>query len=338
MFLAGNVVFADVLTTPNGRSKGCGIVEYATHEEAQKAVEKLSNLELEGRQIYVREDREVEPKFNARPGVPPVAGAGRPVSSTPEGAQIFVTNLPYSIRWQELKDFFAQSGEVIRAEVQQNHMGRSKGCGTVLFADPAVAEIAIQTLNGTDLGGRNIEVREDRFVKRQFGGAGGFPARGGRGGASYKSSRFPPKQYADLKPNPFTDGASGNGEPSETVFISNLPWATTDNDLVELAQTVGHVVHAEIQLEPSGRSAGSGVVKFDSVATAQIAIDRFVGYEYGNRALGLSFVAYAPVQAHVAPAAAAVAPSPAAPAAVSAVPAAAASAAPIPALSTEPSV
>lgn len=318
--LAGNVVFADVLTTPTGRSKGCGIVEYSTREEAQKAVEKLSNLELDGRQIYVREDREAEPKFNnntTRPGGAP--SNGRPAAAAaPEGAQVFVNNLPYSVGWQELKDLFYQAGDVVRADVQSNHLGRSKGCGTVLFANPQDAENAIAKLNGFLLGGRNIEVREDRFAKRGFGG----PSFSTRGARPPRASRFPPKQYADVKPNPFTDGASGNGEPSETIFVANLPWATTDSDLVDLFITVGQVERAEIQLEPSGRSAGAGVVKFDNAATAELAINKFQGYEYGQRALTLSFVNYPSAPIPTAPAAAAAA------AAVPVAPAAPAAAAP----------
>jgi hypothetical protein len=60
---AGEVLFADVLLLPNGMSKGCGIVEYATREQAQAAVATLSNQNLMGRLVYVREDREAEPRF-----------------------------------------------------------------------------------------------------------------------------------------------------------------------------------------------------------------------------------------------------------------------------------
>lgn len=52
---AGQVLYADVLELPNGMSKGCGIVEYATKDEAQNAINTLSNRSLMGRLIYVRE-------------------------------------------------------------------------------------------------------------------------------------------------------------------------------------------------------------------------------------------------------------------------------------------
>lgn len=286
-------------------------------------------MELDGRQIYVREDRETEPAFNQNPTRPIPSSRPAPIPAA-ENAQVFVNNLPYSVGWQELKDLFFQAGSVVRADVQSNHQGRSKGCGTVLFASAEDAQNAIATLNGHELGGRNIEVREDRFPKRAYGGApGGFATRGAR---PPRPQRFPAKQYPNAKPNPFTDGAYGNGEPSQTIYVSNLPWATTDSDLVDLFITVGQVERAEIQLEPSGRSAGAGVVKFDNAETAEVAISKFQGYEYGQRPLVLSFVTYpAPSATPTAPAAVAGAAPGSVPVAPASVVAAAAAAAPVPA-------
>lgn len=56
---AGNVLHADVMTEDGStRSKGYGFVEFASDEEAQHAIDMLNDSELEGRKIYVREDRE----------------------------------------------------------------------------------------------------------------------------------------------------------------------------------------------------------------------------------------------------------------------------------------
>lgn len=55
---AGNVTRADVLRGSDNRSRGCGIVEYETVEEAQNAIDTLSDTMLMGRPIFVREDRE----------------------------------------------------------------------------------------------------------------------------------------------------------------------------------------------------------------------------------------------------------------------------------------
>lgn len=56
--LGGHVVRADVMTDLDGRSKGCGIVEYASPMEAKDAIVRLNNTELLGRPVHIREDRE----------------------------------------------------------------------------------------------------------------------------------------------------------------------------------------------------------------------------------------------------------------------------------------
>jgi RNA recognition motif-containing protein len=55
MRTAGEVVRADIFQTPDGRSKGCGVVEYAVLSEAQKAIKQLHGTRLDGREINVRE-------------------------------------------------------------------------------------------------------------------------------------------------------------------------------------------------------------------------------------------------------------------------------------------
>ena len=54
--------------------------------------------------------------------------------------------------------------------------------------------------------------------------------------------------------------------------VIQLPWSTSNEDLVELFTTIGTVDRAEIQYEPNGRSRGTGVVKFDTRENAETAI------------------------------------------------------------------
>lgn len=75
--------------------------------------------------------------------------------------------------------------------------------------------------------------------------------------------------------------------------MSQLPWSTSNEDLVELFTTIGKVSKAEIQYEPNGRSRGTGVVQFESQEDASTAIAKFSGYQYGGRPLGLAYVKYA---------------------------------------------
>merc|ERR1719491_19421 len=52
---AGNVDRAEVLSAPDGRSKGCGIVVYQEHRDTQRAMRELQDSMLDGRPIFVRE-------------------------------------------------------------------------------------------------------------------------------------------------------------------------------------------------------------------------------------------------------------------------------------------
>ena len=54
----GEVVHAEVMSGADGRSKGCGLVEFKKPAEAQRAIQELNDSELMGRVIFVREDRE----------------------------------------------------------------------------------------------------------------------------------------------------------------------------------------------------------------------------------------------------------------------------------------
>ena len=55
-----------------------------------------------------------------------------------------------------------------------------------------------------------------------------------------------------------------------------LPWSTSNEDLVDLFTTIGKVERAEIQYEPNGRSRGTGVVEFDSGDNAEEAISKLL--------------------------------------------------------------
>jgi len=61
----GNVTSANVITDRyTGKSKGFGFVEFATPEEAKKAMDELNGKELDGRTINVSEARPQQPREN----------------------------------------------------------------------------------------------------------------------------------------------------------------------------------------------------------------------------------------------------------------------------------
>ncbi len=94
--------------------------------------------------------------------------------------KLFVGSLPFATKEEELKDFFSQVGTVESAAVIIDKMtGRSKGFGFVEMSSDEEAQKAVDTLNGADLGGRNIVVniarpKEDRPRTGFGGGRGGY--------------------------------------------------------------------------------------------------------------------------------------------------------------------
>ena len=76
---------------------------------------------------------------------------------------IYVGNLPYSITGEDLRNLFSQYGEVADAKViSDKYSGKSKGFGFVQMDDNSTAEQAIESLNDSDLQGRNIKVNQAR--------------------------------------------------------------------------------------------------------------------------------------------------------------------------------
>jgi hypothetical protein len=103
------------------------------------------------------------------------------------GNKLYVGNLPYAVRDQDLEQAFSQFGAVTSAKVMmERDTGRSKGFGFVEMGSDAEAQQAINGMNGQSLGGRSIVVNEARPMEprppRSGGGFGGGGGGGGYGG------------------------------------------------------------------------------------------------------------------------------------------------------------
>ncbi|WP_397412519.1 RNA recognition motif domain-containing protein [Polaromonas sp.] len=106
------------------------------------------------------------------------------------GNKLYVGNLPYSVRDEDLQQSFGQFGAVTSAKVMmERDTGRSKGFGFVEMGSDAEAQAAIAGMNGQPLGGRSVVVNEARPMEARpprtgggFGGGGGGGYGGGGGG------------------------------------------------------------------------------------------------------------------------------------------------------------
>lgn len=76
---------------------------------------------------------------------------------------IYVQNLNYSLKEEELRDLFTPFGEVSSVKIIKDKVtGRARGFGFVEMPNDSEAENAIRDLNGVDVKGRNIQVNEAR--------------------------------------------------------------------------------------------------------------------------------------------------------------------------------
>ncbi|CCE88799.1 Piso0_001581 [Millerozyma farinosa CBS 7064] len=276
------LIKADIVTS-RGRSRGMATVEFSNKEDVAKAISKFDHYEFLGREIFVRQDypppsdkrKDDSPRedsfskgYNERNSRSAVSTRDQPPVPKP-GTEIFVGNLPFSINWQALKDLMREAGEVVRADVRTDNWGKSRGFGTVVFNTEEEAAKAVEYFQGYEIEGRRLDTRPGRK-------------------SNYADDENEAQQALPSNTD-FTDNVVGEGDRSNTIFASNLPWATNEDDLYELFETIGKVSRAELQLNEKGKPSGNAVIQFEQEENADIAIANLDNYNYGGRDLKITY-------------------------------------------------
>mmetsp|Transcript_17879 Transcript_17879/g.33253 ORF Transcript_17879/g.33253 Transcript_17879/m.33253 type:complete len:187 (-) Transcript_17879:203-763(-) len=143
------------------RSKGFALV---TVNDGPGAISNLHDTEFQGRKMIVREDRgpgrkkERPPRRSGGGGGGGAPQDGAPAAPPAPCDTIYVSNLPWSVDSEELGTRFPGHS---KCEVVTGWDGRSRGYGLVTYGSADAAQKAIDEMNGTDVGGRNIVVRFD---------------------------------------------------------------------------------------------------------------------------------------------------------------------------------
>lgn len=139
---AGEVVKVEVMRHDDtGRSKGWGIVEFSTSQDAQNAVSILNGKMLEDRNVHVRIDRSHERQTT--------------------GTNIYVGNIPWETTEEDLMELF-QDFNPNECNILTNMYGRSRGFAIMNFDSLDVARDAMNHFSGYEIRGRPIECRIDR--------------------------------------------------------------------------------------------------------------------------------------------------------------------------------
>eukprot|EP00762_Andalucia_godoyi_P005708 ANDGO_06478.mRNA.1 putative RNA-binding protein C328.05 len=228
MRAAGEVTFTNILLDPMGRSKGCGIVEYATVQEAHAAIEMLNESTIKGRKIFVREDRDT-PKSAVV-----AAAAGGVVVGSAAGAG-------------------AQGAEGAPSGLQQGHAHPHHGHShqrPYAFASGSEGQ------------------QHPRFGAQNNAGA----QQGGSAADTSAQSQQPQIPTKDRQ-----------------LFVKNLSWGTTWQELKDHFRTVGNVVRADVLRKPDSSSRGIGIILMESPNDARRAIETLNGSTLNDRQIAVDF-------------------------------------------------
>lgn len=233
-------------------------------------------------------------------------GRAGPIKDT--RTQLFVGNLPYRVRWQDLKDLFRRAGTVLRADVSLGPDNRSRGYGTVLLATAEDAGRAIDMFHGYSWQTRILEVRPDRLppdfdnpLSMPTPNPPLFPVNSSTFASPLASivratspSRSVRTLSDDFDYNSLfgSDGSAASSSACRNLFVGNLPFHCQWQDLKDLFRQAGTIMRADVALGPDGRSRGFGTVVFATEQDAERAVKMFNGYEYNGRTLKVHFDRY----------------------------------------------
>jgi len=187
-----------------------------------------------------------------------------------EEAKLFVAGLPDSVTEEVLKQIFeATGGKVVSVSLPKDRTtGRPRGFGFVTMGTPAEAQAARDQLDGSMQGGRSISVRpfQAEPPKRGEGGPMSSGPRSGPGGGPRGAPQAPDR----------------------TLYIGNLPYDCTQQEVEQLISTVtgeGQVQRVHLPVDQDGRKRGFGFVTMASSESAKTAADQLKTADIRGRRL-----------------------------------------------------
>lgn len=186
---------------------------------------------------------------------------------------IFVGRLAWSIDESRLAQEFAQYGSIQSTKVIKDRMtGRSKGFGYVEFSSPAEAQAAL-AMSGTEIEGMavNVDISQPRVERapRQYQSAAG----GQSGG--YQQAREP-RTYP-------------KSEPSTTVFVGNLSFQATEQDIASTFAQCGAINQIRLpRYHDTGKMKGYAYLEFQDLDSATKCIN-LQDVQIANRPVRLDY-------------------------------------------------
>uniref|UniRef100_A0A094ZMR8 Polyadenylate-binding protein 1 n=1 Tax=Schistosoma haematobium TaxID=6185 RepID=A0A094ZMR8_SCHHA len=242
----GPVLSARIVMDENGQSKGYGFVHFEKEECAERAIEKINNMIIRDRVVYVgkfipkteRKSQARKVKFN----------------------NLYIKNFPPETDNEKLKEMFSEFGEIKSACVMKDSEGKSKGFGFVCFLDPDHAENAVKTMHGKEVEGRALYcARAQRKEERQE-----------------ELKQRLEKQRAERQSSYMLN---------VNLYVKNLDDNIDDKRLEEAFSVHGSITSAKVMKDANNRSKGFGFVCFANPEQAARAVTDMNGTIIGSKPL-----------------------------------------------------
>jgi len=276
-----------------GQSKGMGTAIFRTPDLAAQAVDRLFDMDVDGRQLFLElDDPSKKGKGKGSKGKGKGDGKGYDFGKgggkkgrdwSPDrhrggsgpgpaanSGKIFFQNVAFETTPKYLELLFQRHGKLKDFHLWTDDEGRSRGMGIVHYEHPEDATHAAKALDGS--------IVDKRQIQLQLETARGQPEDEGRGN---KRSRE--------RPDIGGKGAA-KGKPTydTTCYFFNVPFETTAGYLKGLFKRVAPVTALELYKTPDGKSKGEGHVVFPMPGDAQAAVDKMHGMDVDGRAIEVS--------------------------------------------------
>uniref|UniRef100_A0A8C9WS66 Heterogeneous nuclear ribonucleoprotein M n=1 Tax=Scleropages formosus TaxID=113540 RepID=A0A8C9WS66_SCLFO len=195
--------------------------------------------------------------------------------------RVFISNIPYDMKWQAIKDLMREKvGEVTYVELFKDAEGKSRVSGVVEFKDEEFVKKAIEVMNKHDLNGRPLNIKEDpdgEHARRVLQRTGGMHTSGRGQDVGPGAVNLPPSIANNPNIPLEVINALQTGRLGSTVFVANLDFKVGWKKLKEVFSMAGTVKRADVKEDKDGKSRGMGTVTFEQPLEAVQAISMFNG-------------------------------------------------------------
>uniref|UniRef100_A0A8C9VL71 Myelin expression factor 2 n=1 Tax=Scleropages formosus TaxID=113540 RepID=A0A8C9VL71_SCLFO len=199
--------------------------------------------------------------------------------------RVFISNIPYDMKWQAIKDLMREKvGEVTYVELFKDAEGKSRVSVdhllVVEFKDEEFVKKAIEVMNKHDLNGRPLNIKEDpdgEHARRVLQRTGGMHTSGRGQDVGPGAVNLPPSIANNPNIPLEVINALQTGRLGSTVFVANLDFKVGWKKLKEVFSMAGTVKRADVKEDKDGKSRGMGTVTFEQPLEAVQAISMFNG-------------------------------------------------------------